>query len=65
MTAQASIGKNYNFAGHFGTFEAGFKFSNAHKYQDATENVYDGWSTKAGSGTPTISQLQSNFLNTN
>jgi TonB-dependent receptor len=64
LTASASVAHNYNFAGHFGTLEAGFKFSNAHKYQDATENVYDGWSTKAGSGTPTIAQLQSNFTNT-
>jgi len=64
LTASLSAGKNYNLGDHFGTFEAGFKFSNAHKYQNATENVYDGWSTKAGSGTPTIAQLQSSFVNT-
>jgi TonB-dependent receptor len=64
LTGAVSVGKNYTFASHFGTFEAGFKFSNAHKYQDATETVYDGWSTKAGSTTPTIANLESNFKNT-
>ena len=65
LTGALSAGKNYNFASHFGTFEAGFKFSNAHKYQNATETVYDGWPTKAGSATPTIAALQSSFKNTN
>jgi TonB-dependent receptor len=65
LTASASAGKNYTLGSYFGTIEAGFKFANAHKYQDATETVYDGWSTKAGSTTPTIAQLQSNFNNSN
>ena len=64
LTAQASYAKNYNSHGHFGIFEFGFKFSNAHQSQDATETVYDGWSTKAGSSTPLISQLQGDFNNT-
>ncbi len=64
LTASASVGRNYTLGSYFGTIEAGFKFANAHKYQDATETVYDGWSTKAGSSTPTIAQLQSNFKNT-
>ncbi|WP_162539576.1 TonB-dependent receptor [Granulicella sp. WH15] len=64
LTAQTSYAKNYSTHGYFGTFEAGFKFSNAHQSQNSTETVYDGWSTKAGSGTPTIAQLQSNFNNT-
>ncbi len=65
LTASASAGKNYTLGSYFGTLEAGFKFANAHKYQDATETVYDGWSTKAGSTTPTIAGLQSNFTNSN
>jgi TonB-dependent receptor len=64
LTAQTSYAKNYNAHGHFGVFEMGFKFSNAHQTQDSTETVYDGWSTKAGSTTPLISQLQSGFDNT-
>ncbi len=32
LTGSLSAGKNYNFASHFGSVEAGFKFSNAHKY---------------------------------
>ena len=64
MTAAASYGHNYTVNGHFGTFEAGFKFSNAHKSQDSTENVYDGWSTKAGSDIP-MTTLLSGFDNTN
>jgi len=65
LTAAASYARNYTAASHFGTFEVGFKFSNGHKSQDATETVYDGWSTKAGSSTPTMAQLQSDFNSTN
>ena len=64
LTALTSYARNYDLGSHFGTFEVGFKFSNGHKNQDATENVYDGWSTKAGSTTPLMSQLQSDFHNT-
>jgi TonB-dependent receptor len=64
LTAAASYAKNYTAASHFGTLEVGFKFTNGHKSQNATETVYDGWSTKAGSSTPTMAQLQSNFTNT-
>jgi TonB-dependent receptor len=64
LTAAASYAKNYNSHGHFGILEAGFKFTNGHQSQDSTETVYDGWSTKATSTTPTISQLQDTFNNT-
>jgi len=65
LTAQASYARNYTVNGHFGTFEAGFKFSNAHKSQDSTETVYDGWPT-SGAGTAAYSMpaLQSGFQNT-
>ncbi|HEY4378702.1 MAG TPA: TonB-dependent receptor [Acidobacteriaceae bacterium] len=64
LTAQTAFARDYTSGGHHGVFEAGFKFSNAHQSQDSTETVYDGWSTKAGSSTPTIAQLQGDFNNT-
>ncbi|HVZ83820.1 MAG TPA: TonB-dependent receptor [Terracidiphilus sp.] len=64
LTAAASYAHNYTVHGHFGTLEAGFKFTNAHKSQNSTESVYDGWSTKAASPQATMAQLQSGFENT-
>lgn len=63
LTASTSVAKNYEAGSHFGTFEIGFKFSNAHQSQDATENVYDGWSTKNNPAL-LMSSLQSDFTNT-
>lgn len=60
LTAQASYSRAYSSWGHFGTFDAGFKFSNAHQTQDATENVYDTF----GSSAPLMTTLSSDFLNT-
>jgi TonB-dependent receptor len=65
LTVQTSFAKTYNLRGHFGTFEAGFKFANAHRSQDATETVYDGWSTSASSPVATMATLESGFDNTN
>jgi TonB-dependent receptor len=65
LTAQASISKTYTWNGHFGTFEGGFKIANAHRSQDATETVYDGWSTSASTPVATMATLQSGFDNTN
>jgi TonB-dependent receptor len=59
LTAQTSYSKSYNWWGHFGTYEMGFKFSNGHQTQDATENVYDGF----GSSAPLMTQLLSPFGN--
>jgi TonB-dependent receptor len=65
LTASASYARNYTINGHFGTFEAGFKFSNAHKTQDSTETVYDGWpTTGAGTAAYSMPALQSGFHNT-
>lgn len=36
----ASAARSYNWAGHFGTFEFGFKLRNAHKFQDFADNYY-------------------------
>jgi TonB-dependent receptor len=65
LTAASSYARNYTSHGHFGTFETGFKFTNGHKAQNATETVYDGWAT-TGSGTApyTMAALQSDFHNT-
>ncbi|MDW5266158.1 MULTISPECIES: TonB-dependent receptor [Acidobacteriaceae] len=63
LTAATSYAHNYTLGSHFGSFETGFKFTNAHKTQDATETVYDGWSTKANSAV-TMAQLQGDFSNT-
>ena len=60
LAAQASYAKSYNWAGHFGTFEAGFKFTNGHQSQDSTETVYD---TFPGSA-PTMTTLLDGFSNT-
>ena len=65
LSAQASYIHNYSARGHFGVLEAGFKFTNAHKSQDATENVYDGWATGATTAVATMATLQSGFDNTN
>jgi TonB-dependent receptor len=68
LTAASSYARNYTAGGHFGTFETGFKFTNGHKAQDATETVYDGWATTAaaanGSNPYTMAALQSGFHNT-
>jgi TonB-dependent receptor len=65
LTAALSYAHNYTISGHFGTLEAGFKFSNAHKSQDSTETVYDGWATTgSGISSYTMSALQSGFENT-
>jgi TonB-dependent receptor len=60
-----SYAHNYTIDGRFGTLEAGFKFSNAHKSQDSTETVYDGWATTgSGISSYTMTALQSGFENT-
>ena len=68
LTAAAAYARNYSFGSHFGTVETGFKFTNGHKAQDATETVYDGWavtSAAANGAKPyTMAALQSGFHNT-
>ena len=43
LTASAAYSRNYHFGNHFGIFEVGGKIRNGHKFQNATEAVYDGW----------------------
>jgi TonB-dependent receptor len=63
LSAAASYSRNYYIGTHFSTFEAGLKIRNAHKTQDATETVYDGWSTTKNNSGILMSALQSNFEN--
>jgi TonB-dependent receptor len=60
LSAQTSYAKNYDWWGHFGTWEAGFKFINAHQSQDSTESVYDGF----GGSAPLMTNLLDTFNNT-
>ena len=41
LSGAASVQRNYNAGGHFGTFEFGGKVRNAHKFQDSLDPVYD------------------------
>jgi TonB-dependent receptor len=59
LSAATSYARTYYAGGHFGTFEAGFKVRNAHKTQDATENVYDKFPT--GVNGLLMSSLQGSF----
>jgi TonB-dependent receptor len=43
LTASASYARNYRLGSHFGILEIGAKVRNGHKFQNATETVYDGW----------------------
>ena len=44
LTASAGYSVNYHIGSHYAIFEVGGKLRNGHKYQNATESVYDGWS---------------------
>jgi TonB-dependent receptor len=43
LTASAAYSRNYRIGNHFGILEIGGKIRNGHKFQNATETVYDGW----------------------
>lgn len=60
LTAQTSFSRSYSWGGHFGTFDMGFKFSNAHQSQNSTEKVYDSF----GSSAPLMTALTDDFHNT-
>ena len=53
----ASVSRSYHLGGHFGTFEFGGKFRNAHKFEDATDPVYDSVNN------PLMSQFLGTFRN--
>jgi TonB-dependent receptor len=61
LTASASYSRNYRFGSHFGILEIGGKIRNGHKFQNATETVYDGWNA----ANYPMTQLQGDFSSTN
>ncbi len=64
LQAASSYSQNYHLGSHFGIFEFGFKIRNAHKYQDATENVYDKWTAANYPMTMFLSSFSSsNYFN--
>jgi TonB-dependent receptor len=54
-----SAAKNYTAKGHFGTFEFGAKFRNAHKFEDARDPVYNS------ENGPAMAQFLGSFTNSN
>ncbi len=61
LTGAASYQKTYRAGSHYGILEVGGKVRNAHKFQNATENVYDGWSAASYP----MTQFLNNFSSTN
>jgi len=52
-----SAARNYTAKGHFGTFEFGAKFRNAHKFEDAQDPTYNSVDN------PTMTQFLGTFTN--
>ena len=64
LTGSAGYSANYHIGGRLGIVEIGGKIRNGHKYQDATENVYDGWSANNYPMTQFLSDFSSaNYFN--
>jgi TonB-dependent receptor len=61
LTAAASYSTTYHIGSHYGIFEFGGKVRNMHQYQNATENVYDGWTA----ANYPMTQFLSTFNSTN
>lgn len=63
LTASAGYSANYHIGSHYGIFEFGGKIRNGHKYQNATENVYDGWNVASYPMTQFLSDFtSSNYM---
>jgi TonB-dependent receptor len=60
LTGSASYATVYHLGSHFGSFEFGGKVRNAHKYQNSTETVYDGWKAANYPMTQFLSTFSSN-----
>jgi TonB-dependent receptor len=64
LTASADYSANYHLGSHYGIFQFGGKIRNGHKYQNATENVYDGWNAASYPMTQFLNDFSSsNYLN--
>ena len=61
LTARAAYSVNYHLGSHFAILEIGGKIRNAHKFQNATETVYDGWTA----ANYPMTQFLSDFNSTN
>jgi TonB-dependent receptor len=57
LQGSASFGKTYNWGGHYGTFELGGKFRNAHKFNDA----FDQFLNAANAGALPMSNFSGSF----
>ncbi len=60
LSAAADYLINYHLGSHFAILQFGGKIRNNHKFQDATETQYDGWSAKAYPMTMFLSGFGSN-----
>jgi TonB-dependent receptor len=60
LTGSASYAALYHIGSHYGVFEVGGKVRNAHKYQNSTEDVYDGWKAANYPMTNFLSSFSSN-----
>jgi len=60
LTGSASYATLYHIGSHYGVFEFGGKVRNAHKYQNSTEDVYDGWKAANYPMTNFLSSFSSN-----
>ena len=61
LTASGNYSRNYHLGSHFGILEIGGKVRNAHKFQNATETVYDGWNAASYP----MTQFQGDFGSSN
>ncbi len=60
LSASADYLINYHLGSHFAILQFGGKIRNNHKFQDATETQYDGWSAKKYPMTMFLSGFSSN-----
>jgi TonB-dependent receptor len=60
LTGSGSYATLYHIGSHYGVFEFGGKVRNAHKYQNSTEDVYDGWKAANYPMTNFLSSFSSN-----
>ena len=60
LTASGRYAAHYHIGSHYGVFEFGGKIRNGHKYQNSTEDVYDGWKAANYPMTQFLSTFSSN-----
>jgi TonB-dependent receptor len=60
LTGSGSYATLYHIGSHYAVFEVGGKLRNGHKYQNSTEDVYDGWKAASYPMTQFLSTFSSN-----